>query len=189
MCLYLGSSCSPHRLQARTQTIPIRFAVSSDRIRVGATNQVVPLGTSEDDRGRARNLHGILCTCSEVKNERARVAFSTMSQIPGTEVRKSPIHGRGLYAVKALPEGCILGEYQGRTEPYRSRSYVGHWTLRRDHPDGTVELRNGRYQGNDLRYVNHSSNPNLHLDGWLFVTSREIKPGEELTLNYGFGWP
>jgi len=120
-----------------------------------------------------------------------------MRNVFKTRVQSSPIHGLGLFATEPIAKGTVLGEYTGRREHYTPRAYIGHYTLRFEHPDGTVELRNGRYGGNDLRYVNHSPDPNLRcvtcvndVDVWpVFVVARDIAEGEELTLDYGCGWP
>lgn len=103
-------------------------------------------------------------------------------------VGASEIHGRGLFAAEPIRQGLVIGEYQGRREHFWHRAYIGHYTMRVDHEDGTVELRNGRFGGNALRFINHSANPNVRTDGFSFVAARDIEAGEELTISYGFGW-
>lgn len=54
----------------------------------------------------------------------------------------SSIHGLGLFTTTPLRAGTFLGEYVGRSERWHPGKYIGHYTMRIDHPDGRVELRN-----------------------------------------------
>ncbi|MDC6465763.1 SET domain-containing protein-lysine N-methyltransferase, partial [Pelagibacteraceae bacterium] len=50
----------------------------------------------------------------------------------------------------------------------------------------------GDFEYNDARLINHSCNPNCEVDGkglklWIFAL-RDIKKGEELSYDYGFGY-
>lgn len=98
-------------------------------------------------------------------------------------VKRSSIHGRGLFAEEAIPEGAVLGEYQGRETTWRPRMYVGNYCFR----VGDI-MRDSRYGGNDLRFVNHSKQHNVRADGFTFVALRDIEIGEEILLDYGHGW-
>ncbi len=91
-----------------------------------------------------------------------------------TFVADSPIHGKGLFAKKAIREGVSLGRLQGMlTEE-----------------DGTYVLwlnkRTGLEITNEFRFINHDSNPNCALTDTEVVTLRAIKKGEELTHDYGW---
>ena len=97
------------------------------------------------------------------------------------EVKKSPIHGKGLFAAAPLPSEAYVGDYAGTTT----------------HEDGTYVLWVERESGGDvygidgknkLRYLNHSGTPNAEFDGEKLWTLREIHPGEELTVHYGEEW-
>lgn len=105
-----------------------------------------------------------------------------------TEVRPSFIQGRGLFAAKAIAKDTYLGEYEGRQEHYVVGSHIGRWTMGVQHGDGSVELRNARFDGNDLRYINHSQNPNVYAKGFKFYALLHIEPNEELVLDYGSLW-
>ncbi len=92
-------------------------------------------------------------------------------------VRRSPIHGRGLFARVDLDAEVYLGTYHGP----RVRRNDMHvlW----------VEDRPGKWVGCDgknmLRYLNHSENPNCEFDGLDLFTLRAVAAGEELTFDYG----
>ena len=55
--------------------------------------------------------------------------------------------------------------------------------LRRD--NGTDEGICGR---NELRFVNHSRDPNAEFEGAELYAVRNIQPGHEITLDYGEAW-
>jgi SET domain-containing protein len=115
--------------------------------------------------------------------------------------RRSPIHGNGVFAVAPLKKGEAVIQYKGRliTHKQADREYdggtdTGHtflFTLN-DH-----YIIDANVDGNDARWINHSCSPNCEAaveeddDGdprhdkvWI-QTLRAIKPGEELTYNYG----
>lgn len=103
----------------------------------------------------------------------------------------SKIHRWGIYATERIPAGRKVIEYTGekisRRETKRranSRDFIylftldAYWTI-----DGAVG-------GSGAEYINHSCDPNLvarimkgHI---LYMSVRDIKPGEELTVDYRF---
>jgi uncharacterized protein len=106
------------------------------------------------------------------------------------EVRRSNIHGRGLFALSRIPARRKMGELGGEviTQAEARRR------ARRHHSIKIVELGDGTAidasrGGNHFKYVNHSCSPNAFMRvayGRLeFYSLREIRPGEELTCNYG----
>ena len=107
-------------------------------------------------------------------------------------VRRSPIHGRGVYAAVELPAGEELIEYRGEviawetaTERYLA-SGDGALTYFFDRGDGTVI--DGASNGNSARFINHGCEPNceaLDADGRIYIYTREkLKPGQELLIDY-----
>jgi SET domain-containing protein len=107
------------------------------------------------------------------------------------EIRRSRIHGRGLFARRDIAAGSRLIQYVGRTIPkeqsadlcLRQNAYI--FTLsERDDLDGKVGW-------NPARLINHSCEPNCdaELDDrdriWI-ISRRAISRGEELTYNYGY---
>ncbi|HEX4870965.1 MAG TPA: SET domain-containing protein-lysine N-methyltransferase [Nevskiaceae bacterium] len=116
-------------------------------------------------------------------------------------LRRSPIHGNGVFAARDLPAGLRLIEYRGRrlTHAQADRLYdggieSGHTFLFTLNDRFVVD---GNQQGNIARWLNHSCEPNCEAlvvearDGdprrdqvWL-ETLRPVAAGEELTYDYG----
>jgi len=95
-------------------------------------------------------------------------------------VDESGIHGKGLFARVAFKKGSYLGTYKGpeRTDIDNSGPHV-LWV---ETEDGSWLGRDGR---NLLRYLNHSRKPCAEFDGFDLYALKTIKPGAELTINYG----
>jgi SET domain-containing protein len=99
------------------------------------------------------------------------------------DIRESAIHGRGVFAARFIPAGTRLGTYRGArvTDDAADGPYV-LWVW---NEDDTMVGIDGE---NDLRYVNHSTDPNVEFVGPELSALRDIEPGEELTHNYGEDW-
>lgn len=110
------------------------------------------------------------------------------------QVRRSGVHGRGVFAVQPLRKGEVVIEYVGELIDWDE-------ALRR-HPHNPAEpdhtfyfhIDDGRVidanvGGNAARWINHSCAPNCEadeVDGRVFIkTLRAIKVGEELNYSYG----
>jgi SET domain-containing protein len=106
------------------------------------------------------------------------------------EIRESPIHRRGVYALERIPPRRKVIEYTGERISRRETKRRGdgpltylftlddYWTL-----DGAVG-------GSGAEIINHSCDPNVstmvfkgHI---LYMSKRLIRPGEELTVDYRF---
>ncbi len=90
-----------------------------------------------------------------------------------TYVDDSPIHGRGLFAA----------------EPISGGSLIGHLKVRPCAEDGRFVLWLGPDRGFevlcDLRFINHSDEPNAcYYDDLSVVALRDIAAGEEITHDY-----
>jgi SET domain-containing protein len=106
------------------------------------------------------------------------------------EVKASRIDGKGAYALKPIPARRKLGNMGGEIISVReARKRVKQ--LKRV---SMVEFGDGRaldasVNPNDLRYINHSCDPNTYLRVCYskveFWSLRKIKKGEELTCDYG----
>ena len=95
------------------------------------------------------------------------------------EVRRSPIHGQGVFALERLSVGDFIGRFAGR----RTDVDTDH-TLWVEHANGPRGyLGTGR-----LRHLNHSSRPNAEFDDRDLFAIRSIKPGDEITFDYGEEW-
>ena len=92
-------------------------------------------------------------------------------------VATSPIHGKGLYARRALAEGEYLGEYDGPTVTENGMHVL--WV---EEDDGQWVGRDGK---NLLRYLNHSKRPSAEFVGFELFALRDIEADEEVTIDYG----
>ena len=87
-------------------------------------------------------------------------------------VRKSRIHGKGLFSARRIPRGFVLGICQD-TETDED----GMYTLWVDEQGYRVEC--------DFRYVNHSDQPNVaYCDDFTLVALETIPRGVELFHDY-----
>jgi uncharacterized protein len=103
------------------------------------------------------------------------------SLVSPIEVKESPIHGFGLFAAADLTRGQHVGTYEGPATD-EDDTYV-LWVEKET--GGEVYGVDGQ---NELRYVNHSSKPNVEFDGEELFALRKIAAGEELTVHYGEEW-
>lgn len=115
---------------------------------------------------------------------------------PAYRLRRSPIHGTGMFATRVIKKGAGIIEYLGErishTEADRRHS-------KKDADDGhtflfTVNSRvviDAGVGGNEARYINHSCEPNCEVindKGRLFVeAAKTIQAGEELKYDYNIG--
>ena len=110
------------------------------------------------------------------------------------QVRRSGVHGKGVFAVQRIAEGETIIEYVGEVINWKE-------ALRR-HPHDPKDPNHTFYfhidenrvidakvGGNSARWINHSCDPNCEADeedGRVFIKAlRNIKPGEELNYDYG----
>lgn len=116
------------------------------------------------------------------------------------EVRGSDIHGRGVYAAKAIRKGQRIIEYIGELVDKRESDRRSRRQIRRAEQGGdgavyifTLSKRwdiDGNVPWNTARLINHSCEPNC--EAWIegrriFIhATRDIACGEELTYDYGF---
>ena len=108
-------------------------------------------------------------------------------------VRRSTIHGRGVFAARAIPKGTRIIEYTGRriSNAAANRRYPDreatptHTFLFELDDDMVIDAGQG---GNAARWINHSCDPNCEAvdeEGRVFIESiRAIAAGEELGYDY-----
>jgi SET domain-containing protein len=116
-------------------------------------------------------------------------------------VRRSHIHGNGVFAARDLPAGIELIEYRGRRlthaeadDHYAGGADTGHTFLFTLNDHYVID---GSVGGNSARWINHSCTPNCQgfliehgsgdpaKDRVVIETLQPIKAGEELTYDYG----
>jgi hypothetical protein len=97
-------------------------------------------------------------------------------------VKKSKIHGKGVFSKELIKKGSLIGQYTGKKTKRDSRYVL--WVGEK----GSKTWQG--YKGNSkLRFLNHSFSPNSIFEGdrWL-KAAKTIKPGEEITFSYGEEW-
>jgi hypothetical protein len=110
------------------------------------------------------------------------------------QVRRSGVHGRGVFALQPISKGETIIEYTGEVISWAE-------ALRRhphdpSQPDHTFYFHidderviDGKVGGNVSRWINHSCDPNVEADdtgGRVFLVAlRDIAPGDELFFDYG----
>lgn len=94
------------------------------------------------------------------------------------EVKHSSIHGKGVFAACTISKGSWVGTYEG-TPTNEIDTYV-LWVYDEDTGEET-----GIDGENDLKYLNHSTQPNCEFDGFELYALRNLHLGEELTFDYG----
>ena len=108
-------------------------------------------------------------------------------------VRHSPIHGRGVFALKRIPKGTRIIEYKGRliTDKEADRRYS---RMHEHSPHTMLFSLDGGWvidatkHGNSARWINHSCAPNCEIEEEgqrVFIDAgRDIRSGEELSYDY-----
>ena len=111
------------------------------------------------------------------------------------ELRRSPIHGLGAFAIRNIPKRTRVIEYAGEriNNQVADRRYDDE-SMRRHHTFLFIlsqrTVVDAAYNGNEARFVNHSCDPNCEtlIDGGK-VWIQAIKPiaaGEEITYDYQY---
>lgn len=113
-------------------------------------------------------------------------------RLPKIIVRRSKIHGAGIFAAQDIKEDQNIIEYKGekilskegdrRSEIDEKLTYIFILDDKFD-VDGSVN-------GNESRLINHSCAPNAYIDIidckiWI-MADRDIAAGEEITYDYSF---
>jgi hypothetical protein len=112
------------------------------------------------------------------------------------EVRRSRIHGRGVYATRLIRKGTRIVEYLGERishevadARYELKDDDGHTFLFVVDDEICIDAGVG---GNAARFINHTCAPNCETiieDRRVFIEAvRTIRPGEELGYDYQLTW-
>jgi uncharacterized protein len=109
-------------------------------------------------------------------------------------VKESKLHNMGLFTDIGIKRGTRIIEYIGEKINAEESERREEENLKK----GTTYLFilddehciDGEIYGNESKYINHSCEPNCDVDitdGRIFIfAARDIKPDEELTLDYAF---
>jgi len=112
---------------------------------------------------------------------------------PLFEVRHSPIHGHGVFALRRIRKGTTITEYLGdRVSHAEADARYENKAPDDNHTflftvDSKIVI-DGGVGGNDARYINHACDPNCEsatAGKRVFIEAiRTIQPGEELAYDY-----
>jgi SET domain-containing protein len=109
-----------------------------------------------------------------------------LSYTPKTKVRRSPAGGLGLFAEEPIKKGQFVIEYVGPVLNNEQRNERAGKYLLELNSRKTID---GSSRANVARYVNHSCRANCEMeikkDRAFYVAVKNIKSGDELTVNYG----
>jgi hypothetical protein len=121
-------------------------------------------------------------------------AAAPARKLPSYAVRKSNVHGNGVFARRKIRAGERIIEYRGERISWQEalrreaakEGPVNH-TFLFSLEDGRV-IDGGR-RGNDARWINHACEPNCEAEedekGRVYIRAlRDIARGEELNYNY-----
>ena len=110
------------------------------------------------------------------------------------QIRRSGVHGKGVFALQDIAEGEELIEYVGeviswaeaeRRHPHdpQNPNHTFYFHIDEDH------VIDGLHGGNASRWINHACAPNCEADqqgNRVFIRAlRDIAAGEELNFDYG----
>lgn len=102
----------------------------------------------------------------------ADIVICRRDQTSTIAVRPSPIHGRGLFAIRPLPKGTLVGVFGGPVMPERDEYSV------------PVDGMHIDVMG-PLRYMNHAREPNCEVADQLRVyVTRDVEANDELVIDY-----
>ncbi len=110
------------------------------------------------------------------------------------QIRRSGVHGKGVYALQDIAQGETLIEYVGEI--------ISWLEAQERHPHDPADpnhtfyfhvdesrVIDALYGGNASRWINHACDPNCEADdqdGRIFIKAlRNIRAGEELNYDYG----
>jgi uncharacterized protein len=108
-------------------------------------------------------------------------------------VRRSGVHGRGVFALRPLRAGELILEYAGTVMSWK-RAIERHHRFGKEGHTFLFGLSDGRVidgslGGNSARWLNHACVANceaVEFDGKVHIQAvSDIEPGEELFITYG----
>jgi uncharacterized protein len=110
------------------------------------------------------------------------------------QVRRSGVHGKGVFALRPIKKGQVVIEYTGeiitwkealRRHPHDPKD-PNHTFYFHIDDEWVIDAKHG---GNAARWINHACQPSCEADedgGRVFIKAlRNIAPGEELFYDYG----
>jgi SET domain-containing protein len=107
---------------------------------------------------------------------------------PGLAINESSIEGMGCFSSVQFKRGRKIAEYSGeKISDAEANRRANRRKLRICAINNRWSL-DGSRGGNGTHYINHSCEPNAYMKilygHILFIALRDIKPGEEITIDY-----
>ncbi|MDT8409445.1 MAG: SET domain-containing protein-lysine N-methyltransferase [Wenzhouxiangellaceae bacterium] len=100
---------------------------------------------------------------------------------PLAYVGASPIHGKGLFARQDIAYDTWIGTYAGPFTLDDGMHVLWIWSDENDRWEGI-------HGNNEMRFLNHSKQPNADWWGDELYALRAIEKDEEITFHYGDEW-
>lgn len=97
-------------------------------------------------------------------------------------VADSPVHGRGLFARHDIPADTWIGHYDG---PQTLENGMHVLWVESGEDDDEADEWIGYNGNNELRFLNHDTQPNGEMDGLDLYAIHDISAGDEITIDYG----
>lgn len=131
------------------------------------------------------------------KSAAKSVSKSTTSRAanPMYAVRRSKIHGNGVFATRKIAAETKIVEYKGERITWKEADSRDPHDPENPFHTFYFSLEDGKHvidggvRGNDSRWINHSCDPNCEAreeEGRVFIYAvRDIRRGEELNYDYG----
>ena len=111
------------------------------------------------------------------------------------KIKNSKIDNKGLYANRDIKDRTKIIEYKGeiitKKQVEENPKFDNEKAIYLFNINKKYDL-DGDYKYNTARLINHSCDPNCEVSGtglkvWVYAI-KDIKKGEELTYDYGFGY-
>ena len=122
---------------------------------------------------------------------------------PKIEVRRSPVHGNGVFAAEKIPAGTLVCEYSGELISAEEAERRAEARSREDprapiyvfeiDENLCIDATDTAAEDNPARFINHSCEENCEAvwnarERRLEIRAlRDVESGEELSFDYGFG--
>lgn len=114
----------------------------------------------------------------------------------GLELRPSPVAGLGVFATEDLSANRCLGEFVGtpmKHDEFKAKYGTDYRYVCRQRRTWLYrvakEERNFITFMNDGKHGQTENKVNVRIKNWRAYTTRDIKAGEELFLDYGYAYP
>lgn len=109
-------------------------------------------------------------------------------------IRRSKLHGRGMFVTQSIPRGAQIMEYCGQIISWVEAQTRHPHDPKQPHHTFYFHINDervidGTFGGNDAKWINHSCAPNAEARerrGRIFIHAlRDLAVGEEVTYDYG----